>query len=187
VNASTRRPASRAAALLVLSLLVLLPGAGQDPAPGLDRAAAMRRFDAWVGDWSGSGWSLDAAGHRTDFTLVEHVQPRAGGTVLLLEGRGTARAEDGTDTVTHDGLVLVYYDEHALSYRWNGHEVRSGTMDTEVRVFDGGLEWSLAMAGAATVRFTIHFGDGRWHETGEAGADGSGWHRFMEMNLQRGG
>jgi hypothetical protein len=176
------------AALLGLCLLAVAPGAGQDPAPAPDRAAAMRRFDAWIGDWSGTGWSLDALGHRTDFTLVEHVQTRVGGTVLLLEGRGTARVEDGTETVTHDGLVLVYYDEHARSFRWNGHEVRSGTVDTEVRVFDGGLEWSLsAPGGGASVRFTITFADGHWHETGEAGADGSGWHRFMEMNLLRNG
>jgi hypothetical protein len=175
------------AALLGLCLLLVSPGAGQDPAPAPDRASAMHRFDAWIGEWSGTGWSLDATGHRTDFTLVEHVQSRVGGTVLLLEGHGTARAEDGTETVTHDGLVLVYYDEHAHGYRWNGHEVRSGTMDAEARVVDGGLEWSLPAAGAATVRFTITIADGRWHETGEAGADGSGWLRFMEMNLERGG
>jgi len=185
VSASTRRPAPRAAALI---LLALLPGAGQDPAPAPDRAAAMRRFDDWIGDWSGSGWSLDATGHRTDFTLAEHVQPRVGGTVLLLEGRGTARAADGTESITHDGLVLLYYDEHARSYRWNGHEVRSGTVDAEARVFDGGLQWSLPTpSGDASVRFTITLGDGRWHETGEVGADGSGWHTFMEMDLLRGG
>jgi hypothetical protein len=185
VSRSLRWPAP--AALLGLCLLLASAGAGQDPAPAPDRATAMRRFEAWIGTWSGSGWSLDAAGQRTDFTYVEQVQPRVGGTVLLLEGHGTARAADGTETVTHDGLVLVYYDEHARGYRWNGHEVRSGTMDTEARVIDGGLEWSLPTAGGATVRFTITFADGHWHEIGEASADGRAWSRFMEMNLERGG
>jgi len=179
------KTALRTGVLLGLSLLIAPSGAGQDASPP-DRVAAMRRFDAWVGDWRGSGWSLDAQGRRTEFTSEEHVEPRVGGTVLLLQGRGTAKADDGPQAVTHDGLVLVYFDEHAGQYRWNGHELTSGTMDTQARVFDGGLEWSVpAPGGSATVRFTIRFGDDHWHEFGETSMDGVAWNRFMELNLER--
>lgn len=172
--------------VVLLALLAATPGAGQDAAPAPDRAAAMRRLENWIGEWSGSGWSLDAAGHRTEFSIEESVQPRVGGTVLLVEGRGRATNGDGAETVTHDGLVLVYYDEHAGCYHWNGHEVRGGTADAEARLLDGGLEWSLSVPGsAATVRFTILFDERRWHEVGEASADGKAWNRFMELDLER--
>jgi hypothetical protein len=171
-------------ALLGLSLLLVGAGARQDPAPAPDRAAAMQRFEEWIGTWSGTGWSLDAAGQRTEFNLEERVQPRAGGTVLLLEGHGTSRED--AEKVTHDGLVLLYFDEHTRAWRWNGHEARAGTVDAEAQVFDGGLQWSLP-AGEATVRFTIHLGDGHWRETGEVSRDGKEWNRFMELELVRTG
>jgi len=175
--------ALRTVVLLALPLLAS-PGAGQEAAPPVDRAAAMRRFDTWIGEWLGSGWSLDAAGRRTEFSLTEKVQSRVGGTVLLIEGRGTARADDGSETVTHDGLVLVSWDEHAGRYRWNGHEARAGTVDADIVLLDDGLQWSLAGGGAA-VRFTIRFDERRWHEIGEASTDGKAWTVFMAMDLDR--
>lgn len=76
---------------------------------GQAQESPMRPFDLWVGSWKGSGWAMSATGQRTEFTLVETVQPKVGGTVLLLDGRGTT----ANGAVTHDGLVVLSYDEKA--------------------------------------------------------------------------
>lgn len=149
-------------------------------APLRAQESPMRRFDQWIGSWTGSGWSVSAAGTRTEFALEEQVQRKVGGTVLLLDGRGTTA--DGT--VTHDGLVVLSHDGKAGVYRWSGYEVGRAAVDAEVNLLDGGLEWSIP-AGGATVRITIHIDSARWHEVGEVSTDGTTWTRFMEVNLTR--
>lgn len=169
--------------LLVGTLAVLqsAPVVGQT---ALQRPAALKRFDRWVGNWSGSGWSLDRTGKRIDFNLAESVAPKAGGTVLVVEGHGTAKGDSGF--TTHDGLVLVYYDEHSSRYRWNGHEVTSGSVDADITPIDDGLQWSIPAGPAGgSVRFTIRFDHERWREWGEASANGTDWTRFMEIDLGR--
>ena len=172
--------------LAALSLLSANPVSGQGPATAPSRQAAMKRFDLWIGKWTGSGWSVDATGRRTEFDLVETVTPKTGGTVLLVEGRGTAKPDTGNIVVTHDGLTLLYFDEHTGRYRWNGHEARSGTVDAEVTPVDGGFQWSItAGRPGAMVRFTILHDATSWREVGEATADGKTWNKFMAINLQR--
>ena len=167
-------------------LFLARAGAGQSPPSPAAQVAAMRPFERWVGEWQGSGWSIAAAGQRTEFTLTESVRREVGGTVLLVRGRGTTTSPGGAEEVTHDGLVLVYYDPKAGRYRWNGHELLSGAVETEPKLIDGGLEWSIPVDGrGTTVRFTITFDERQWHEWGEASVDGTTWTRFMEMTLFR--
>lgn len=163
---------TRIVAMALLGVCFAQAGQGQE--------APMRPFDLWVGRWKGSGWSVSAAGTRTEFTLEERVQRKVGGTVLLVDGRGTTA--DGT--VTHDGLVVLSYDAKSRAYRWQGHEIGRDPINVEVKPIDGGLTWSLP-AGGATVRFTIRFDATRWQETGEVSTDGATWNRFMEMTLKR--
>lgn len=170
----------------VLAVMSTYPAQGQGASALPSRQDAMKRFELWIGRWTGSGWSIDATGRRTEFDLSETVQPRVGGTVLLVEGQGTAKPGNGNIVVTHDGLSLFYYDEHTARYRWSGHELTAGTVDTEVTPVPGGLQWSIRAGGSgAAVRFTIRFDKNAWHEVGEAGADGKTWSKFMEMNLER--
>lgn len=144
----------------------------------------MQRFDLWVGQWRGSGWSVDPAGRRTEFDQVEEVQSRVGGAVLLIEGRSTSKAD--SMVVTHDGLVVVSFDEQTGKYLWRGHELGRRPMEAEVEVMGGGLRWTLGVPQSkAAVRFTIQFDHSQWHEIGEVSPDGLRWSRFMEMKLQR--
>lgn len=174
-----------AAALLLAIALIPTPRLdGQAPSPPADRATALAPFARWIGSWKGAGWSMDASGRRTAFDLVETVTPKVGGTVLLIEGRGTAKGEPAT--LTHDGIVLLYYDDRAGTYRWNGHEMATGPIEAQPRLIDGGFEWSLRTGeGGATIRFTIMFDAIRWHEVGEVSMDGATWGTFMEMELTR--
>jgi hypothetical protein len=175
--------------ILLAGTALLLTGPvarGQNMPSPAEKVVAMRPFEGWVGEWQGSGWSVSAAGRRTEFKLTETVQREVGGTVLLVRGRGTATSGSGPDAVTHDGLALVFYDSKAGRYHWSGHELLSGAVEAEPKLIDGGFEWAIAAAGGGTtVRFTIKFDEKEWHEFGEVSSDGRTWTRFMEMTLFR--
>lgn len=170
--------------------LALLPGASaiddRRVAPSSAGVDELKRLDGWVGAWKGTGWVAFAPGPRVEFQLSEHVTKRAGGTVLLVEGRGTTRDEQGAEHVTHDGLALVYFDAKSGQYRWNGHDRGWGAIDAQLSVADGKLEWTFAADERGTrVRFAIRFDDEHWREVGELSGDGETWTRFMETTLAR--
>src|SRR5262249_36066660 len=81
--------------LSVLPLLAASPVSGQAPTPPAAQLEAMKRFDLWVGEWKGSGWVSSGAGQRHEISMDEKVQRRVGGTVLLVEGRGTRKTDSG--------------------------------------------------------------------------------------------
>jgi len=146
----------------------------------------MAKLAAWVGEWKGSGWTTLPSKGRVEFTQIEQVGRKVGDTVLLAEGRSVTREESGEEVVLHDGLALVFFDEKTGTYRWHGHDVGWGVSNAEVKLVDGGFEWSLAAPGVgATVRFTIHLDERHWREVGEASVDGATWSKFMETNLDR--
>lgn len=176
---------------LLLGLLAMSPQDSR-PAPGAARAtpsgevAALAPLDLWVGAWSGSGWTQFPGAPRVEFELSERVQRRVGGSVLLVEGRGTTRDAQGGRTVTHDGLVLVYFDERTGRYHWHGHDVGRDPIDVEPQVRERALEWSLVAAdGKTTLRFTIELDEREWREVGELSADGERWTQFMALTLRR--
>ncbi len=172
--------------LLSAALITSASSVRAQSAPAAAALDAMKRFDSWVGSWRGAGWSVGATGMRTEFKLTETVARRVGGKVLLVEGRGAAATGNEQGTVTHDGVVLVYYDEATRRYHWNGHEMASAPVDTELTFVDGGFAWSIKAAErGTTVRFTILIDQERWHELGEVSVDGAQWTRIMEVNLAR--
>jgi hypothetical protein len=109
----------------------------------------MKRLDLWVGEWKGSGWVSAGAGQRHEISMDEKVQRRVGGTVLLVEGRGTRKTDDGGVVVTHEALALLYYDDRAGRYHWNAYDLRGASIDVEPKLVDGGFEWASGPRSAA--------------------------------------
>lgn len=182
MTAAYRAPVRVLLLLAVFTMPIAGSAAGQAAAP--EGLQPLTRFHSWVGDWRGSGWSMDRSGRRIDFNLMESVALKADGKVLLIEGHGSARGDSAF--TTHNGVALVYWDEHSSRYRWNGHEARSGSVDAEVTPLDNGLTWSIPAGPAGgSVRFTIQYDQARWREWGEASANGTEWSRFMEIDLGR--
>jgi hypothetical protein len=172
---------SGAAALLAGS-----HAAGQVPAPPAAQVEAMKKLDAWVGDWKGSGWASAGRGQRSEFTIVEKVQRKVGGSVLLVEGRGTKKADGGAEVVVHEALAVASYDDKAKKYRWQAHDLRGQSLDVEPKLLDDGIEWGFRNEEyKVTIRFTIHVDEKRWHEVGESSSDGKTWEKFLEMTLER--
>ena len=170
-------------ACLLLSGASRLPQGQPSASAGVEE---LGRFKRWLGSWSGTGWTSLAPGQRIEFQLREHVEKRAGDSVLLIEGRGVRKGDNGQELVTHDGLALVYFDTKSGEYRWNGHDRGWGAVDAKVDALEGGLEWSFGVDEHGTrVRFAIHFDEKYWREEGDLSTDGKTWTRFMEITLER--
>ncbi len=184
---AARRTITRMIGLTAAALVLLAPHASaQDAAAATARLNAMRKFDLWAGEWRGSGWSLDATGQRLNFTLSESVKKRVGGAVLLVEGRGVTTAAGGAERVTHDGIVLVSYDEKTGRYRWQGHDAARDAVNADIIFVDGGFQWAIKADERGTLlRFTLKIDDRNWNELGELSPDGTTWIKFMEMTLAR--
>jgi hypothetical protein len=175
--------------LLLLSVLALQagsPSSGQTRVPPAAQVKAVKKLDLWVGEWKGTGWASTGRDERHNFTIVEKVQRKVGGSVLLIEGRGTKKADKREAVVVHEALAVISYDEKAKRYRWRAHDLRGQAIDVEPKVVDGGIEWGFKSGDrGVSVRFTIKFDEKRWHEVGEASTDGKTWHKFLEMTLER--
>ena len=172
--------------LSALALLVGRPVVGQAPTPPAAQLEAMKKLDLWVGEWKGSGWAVAGRDQRHDFTIVERVRRKVGGSVLLVEGRGTRKDAKGQEIVVHEALAVLSYDDKAKRYRWQAHDLRGQAIEVEPKLVSGGLEWGFRSEGSGvTVRFTIKFDKKRWHEIGEVSTDGKTWTKFLEMTLQR--
>ena len=74
----------------------------------------------------GVGLGLVRRGERQEFTIVETVRRKVGGSVLLVEGRGTKKADKKEEVVVHEALAVVSYDGKARRYRWQSHDLRGG-------------------------------------------------------------
>ncbi len=159
---------------------------GQGLIASSEQQQAMKKLDLWVGQWKGSGWAISETGQRFNFNLIETVQRKVGGTVLLVEGRGTRKANNGDEVTTHDGITLVYYNSKAQQYLWNGHEQARKPINAELKPVDGGMEWFFKIEDrGATIRFTIKLSAKRWYEVGEISLDGKTWNKLMEVTLER--
>src|SRR5438477_10016472 len=110
--------------LVIALAAVSRPAFGQAPTPPPAQVAAIKKLDAWVGEWKGSGWAATGRDQRSEFTIVEKVQRKVGGSVLLVEGRGTKKADAGNEVVVHEALAVVSYDGKAKRYRWQAHDLR---------------------------------------------------------------
>ncbi len=174
-------------ALALLSLMGAMRAVAQEPAGILAQRQAIQKLDAWVGEWTGAGWASGREGQRHEFTITETVQRKIGGAILLVEGLGTSKNEaTGEDMVTHDALAVLSYDDKVNCYRWRAHDNRGQSIDTQPKVAEGTMEWTLRNEEAAmSMRFTIKIAGDQWHEIGELSRDGKTWNTFMEMSLRR--
>jgi len=159
---------------------------GQSPTPPAAQVEAMQKLAGWVGEWKGSGWVTTRAGQREEFTNMEKVQPKVGGSILLIEGRGTRKEGGAGEILVHEALAVLSYDQKAKHYHWSAHDIRGQALDVEAELIDGGLRWGFRNEqGGGSVRFTIQLDGKHWHEVGEVTRDGRNWQKFLEMSLER--
>lgn len=133
-----------------------------------------------VGTWEGEGFMMTQDG-RHEATVREVITPKAGGTVLSLEGLGKDKA---TGAVVHDAFGVLFYDQQAKAYRMRSFVSSGQGGEFPATIKDGVIVWTLS-GGGREVRYTIQLDEqGRWHEIGEY-KTGDAWTKFFEMTLKK--
>jgi hypothetical protein len=109
-------------------------------------------------------------------------------TVLLIEGLGRHKLADAQEgEIVHNAMAVVSYDEKAKKYRWHAWRIPGGSyLDTDLKVGDQTLEWSMNIPQGGATRFAIKLNEkGEWHEIGEYSPDNKNWNKFFEMTLRK--
>jgi hypothetical protein len=170
-----------AAALIVVAVVGVF--AADPPTAKAVQRAEMKKLDWLVGQWKGTGWMQMGPKGRREFTIIETVQGKLDGLVLVVEGQGTSK-EDGSSV--HTALAFVSYDEQAKTFRWRAFTAEGRATDTEAKVGADTLEWGLEIGQRGRMRYTIKLNQkGEWFEVGEMTQDGRTWQKFFEMTLGR--
>lgn len=161
--------------------------AAQLPAPDPAQVAAMEKLSHWVGEWRGSGWAATGPEQRHEFEIVERVQPKIQGSVLLVEGRGTTRGPGGETLVSHEALAVLSWDPDTSRYGWRTYDLRGNVRDAEFTVTEDGAQWDFQTPDTGgMVRFSIAIEGDTWRESGRYSPDGGQtWYPMLQMTLQR--
>jgi hypothetical protein len=150
-------------------------------------AEEMGKLDFLVGEWTGEAWIQMGPNKRENVIQTEKVTWKAGGKVLLVEGLGKKKLEDGTaGEVAHDAIALISWDKAKSTYRFIGHAAQQESVDTALDMTaPNTLVWGFDTP-QGKVRFTIRLNEkGQWNEVGEFSRDGTAWMKFMEMTLTK--
>ena len=150
-------------------------------------AEEMGKLDFLIGEWKGEAWIQMGPGKREHVIQTEKVTAKAGGKVLLVEGLGRKKLEDGTaGDAVHDAIALISWDKDKSTYRFIGHVAQQESVDTALDMTaPDTLVWGRDTP-QGKIRFTIRLNEkGQWSEVGEFSRDGTAWMKFMEMTLTR--
>lgn len=172
----------------LLSTRPTIATAQETVAPPQPPNQEMSKLDFLVGEWKGEAWVQMGASVKREYILqTEKVQSKLGGKVLLIEGLGCEKREDGTaGKIVHDALAIVSWDPQKKQHRFNSYVVGRPGVDTTIDVGDKTAVWGMTTPQGSRIRYTIRLTDnGEWNEIGEFSRDGEKWSKFFEMNLRR--
>ena len=107
----------------MISAVALMAGqqvAGQGPAQAsAAHLEAMKKLSFLAGEWKGEGWTEFVPGQRRTSPIVENVQPRLGGAVLLVEGLGKKKVPASRKRglrITRSGSYLMTRKRSSIAF-----------------------------------------------------------------------
>lgn len=170
--------------LVALGLATATPAAAQMASQAqAETVAAIERLDMMVGEWEGTSTARLGPGREEMSEVEEKAGYRAGGELLVVEGRGIQET-DGEPRVVHDAFGVISWNAETGTYRMRAYRAGQGWVDSDV-VLDGKtLKWGMETPGGA-IRFRADFSvPNHWTETGEIQRQGQ-WVEFLRMELDR--
>lgn len=164
--------------LVILALVLAVLCFAQD-APVLSEK--MKPLEFLVGEWKGEGWMMTRLG-KTESLSFEKVTPKAGGTVLMIEGLGKDKTSGNE---THNAFGILRFDQTTQKYKLTSYLSNGQSGEFEATVGDRTISWEIESE-QRHVRYTMKIDEeGRWHEIGEINLGNDKWMQFLEMTLSR--
>lgn len=171
--------------IMLLSLVVSNPLAARQYVNEA-HVKAIEKLDFWVGTWKGEGWMMAPDGKRHSFTVDEMIEKKLGGTILLIEGIGRNKDDEGA--IGHHALAVLSYDPAANRYAMQSYLANGRSTKADVTITgDHKLVWGFDLPQRGKVRYTIDFDPtaGTWSEIGEYSADGENWQQIFAQKLKK--
>jgi hypothetical protein len=171
------------AALSVIIFAGIAPA--QAPPSATVGREAMAKLSKMVGRWEGEATVQLGPGQTHKVKQSEHVQSKLDGNVLLVEGTGHEKGEDGKEKVVFQALAVCTFDPTSKSYKF--HAFRDNGMSTvaSAEVTDTGLIWGFEDGRGGKIRYTITLTDDTWSEYGEYLMEGQPARKFFDMTVKR--
>ena len=149
----------------------------------------MKEFAFWEGRWRGEGSTQMGPGTAKKSTVDETLQFKLDGTVMLIEGMGTAiDPQTNQSQVVHHAMAILSYDPPANQYKFQTY-LKDGRSTTAVLkiIEEKKYEWSFDVPnGKIRYLITIDPIKKTWNEIGQYSNDnGSTWMKFFDMNLNK--
>jgi hypothetical protein len=140
----------------------------------------MKKLDAMVGKWQGSGW-MQQGKERETFTGGENVQRKIDGLALLVEGKFANKE----NVVIHETLAVLSYNSTSKDYDFNTFLFDGRKGQYTLKAAGENWQWGFSFPGG-TIRYTINLTADTWHEIGEMSMDdGKTWRQIFEMTLKK--
>lgn len=175
--------------LILTVAFLLIPIAAFPQAPDSAAVSTMKKVMFLEGQWQGKGWISFAAGKQEHFNQTETVRSALGGSIITIEGKGTAEDPDsGKLQAVHGAYAVIFYD--VIAQKLKMHAYKDGKFiaaDAQIGN-DGSFIWGFDLpSGTGRIRYTIRLNDkGQWYEIGEFSRDGGGtWLQNFEMTLDK--
>ena len=149
--------------------------------------AEMKKLDWLVGDWSGEAW-IQMGPKKEGGFQTERVQKKLGGDIIVIDGLGKRKNEDGTaGDVVHEAFGVISWDATKKVYRFDAWTAREGYVAAWMTVGDDrSATWGFDTPSGGKVRYTIKpTANGEWNEIGEFSRDGNTYMKFFEMTLKK--
>lgn len=171
-------------------VFLLAASAVAQPPDGKANREALKKLDFLAGKWTGDAAVTQGPKGKITVKQAETVEYRLGGTVLLIEGKGTGKLPgQDKEGVVFNALAVVSYDAQSDKYSIKAYRAEGHSVDAVLTLADGGkgFVWGFKEPTRGTeVRYTMTLtGKGEWHEVGEYSLDGKAWTKFIEMTLTR--
>ena len=180
-----------------LALVLLTLAACTHAQPAADSGASVASEDSLhpalaplaglLGTWEGPATAMTQAGPQ-ELWQTEEVRTELGGRLVVVEGTGRERGEDGAlGEVVFNAFGIFSVDAQTGTVYFDAFTMEGRHTRVAPAFVEGGFDWGMDVENGPLVRYQMRFDEaGRWVETGRVSMDTGGtWMDFFEMTLDR--